>query len=176
MQVVSRSSILWDYLSPDLRGLIEDGEHLLDDVEENKGRISDYSYLVFPFSKAYEGFLKQLFLDLDLLREDEYYGEDIRIGRILNPNYMAENTSLYKNLCLHSKGGEEFTKRLWKVWRKGRNQVFHYFPHNFRRLSLNESLEIIHEILSAMENAVGKCELVDVRRSGSSKKKSRVAS
>jgi hypothetical protein len=39
------------------------------------------------------------------------------------------------------------------------NQVFHYFPHNFRSLTLNEALEIVHEVIGAMENAVGKCGL-----------------
>jgi hypothetical protein len=159
MQVVSRSGVLWNYLPPDLQGLITDGESLLDGIEKSKGKISDYSYLVFPFSKAYEGFLKKLFLDLDLLQEDEYYGEDIRIGRILNPHYISEHSSLYKGLCVHERGGEDLSDRLWKAWRKGRNQVFHYFPHNFRRLSLNDSLEIIHDILSAMEEAVARCDV-----------------
>ena len=159
MQVVSRKSILWGYLEPDLRGLIQDGESLLEEVEHLHGTISDFSFLVFPFSKAYEGFLKKLFLDLDLMREDEYYGDDIRIGRILNPSYAEEHTSVYKKLYKHEKGGGTLADQLWTVWRKGRNQVFHYFPHNFRSITLNEALEIVHEVIGAMENAVGKCGL-----------------
>jgi len=100
-----------------------------------------------------------LFLDLGLMREDEFYGDEIRIGRILNPNFMENNSSLYKDLCTHKKGGEDVSKKLWKAWRKGRNQVFHYFPHNFRRLSLNEALEIVHELITAMDQSVNKCSL-----------------
>jgi hypothetical protein len=161
MIVLPRTSALWNYLTPDLQGLIMDGEVLIDEVDSFKGNVSDYSFLVFPFSKAYEGFLKRLFLDLGLMREDEYYGDDIRIGRVLNPHYVQKNFSLYEGLCLHKKGGKELTHSLWEVWRKGRNQVFHYFPHNFRRLSLDEALSVIHSMLEVMEQAVGKCDLSD---------------
>jgi hypothetical protein len=105
MQVTSRQGILWGYLEPDIRGLIQDGEALLDYAERFKGTISDFSFLVFPFSKAYEGFLKKLFLDLDLMREDEYYGDDIRIGRVLNPSFAEEHISVYRKLYKHERGG-----------------------------------------------------------------------
>ncbi len=156
---MSRKSALWSYLEPDLQGLIQDGEMLLDYAESMKGKVSDYSFLVFSFSKAYEGFLKKLFLDLGIMREDEYYSDEIRIGRVLNPHYINEHGHYYKALCLHEKGGESYALHLWDIWHKGRNQVFHYFPHNFRSLSLNEALEIIHNIVEAMQNAVGKCDL-----------------
>lgn len=159
MQILSRTCTLWNYLEPDLQGLIGDGEILLDYAENLKGKISDFSYLVFPFSKAYEGFLKKLFLDLDVMREDDYYSDDIRIGRILNPNYIEENKHIYKSLCLNNKSGEIMTNALWEIWREGRNQVFHYFPHNFRSLSYEEALKIIHRVIEVMELAVGRCKL-----------------
>lgn len=154
---IDRKSVLWEYLSEELRGLLSDGEILLNHAEVYEGKISDFSYLVFPFSKAYEGFLKKLFLDLDLMREDEYYGDDIRIGRILNPHYIDDHYKKYKNICLRPGTNEDLSVRLWEVWRKGRNQVFHYFPHNFRRLSFDEASEIISSILSVMEESVRSC-------------------
>ena len=89
-----------------------------------------------------------------MIREDEYYSDDIRIGRILNPRFTHEKNSVYKKLLVHSKGGEVLVEKLWNVWRKGRNRVFHYFPHNFRKLSYAEALEIIKEELSVMEAVV----------------------
>ena len=159
MQTLSRNSTLWGYLEPDLQGLISDGEILLDTAETNKGKVSDFSYLVFPFSKAYEGFLKKLFLDLDVMQEDDYYGDDIRIGRILNPGYIEEHQHIYKAMCLHKKGGVVMTNALWQVCREARNQVFHYFPHNFRSLSYGEALDLIHKIMEAMNLAVSACGL-----------------
>jgi len=156
MQVVDRKSSLWRYLTEEIQSLVEDGERLLTDAKEYPKEISDYSYLVFPFAKAYEGFLKRLFLDLDMITEDEYYGEKIRIGRVLNPFYGKQDHSVYEKLVAHEKGGKEATERLWKIWREGRNQVFHYFPHNFRRLTEEEAFELIEEFVDSMEVAVKK--------------------
>ncbi len=154
MQVINRKSKLWNYLSEDLVGLIEDGERLLIECHSLSGKVSDYSYLVFPFAKAYEGFLKHYFLDLGLIDEADFYGDDIRIGRILNPFFIDKDFSVYAKLK-KMQNGEDLVHQLWKIWIKGRNQVFHDFPHNFRRLSKEESAEIIDEFIKAMEAAAG---------------------
>lgn len=83
MQKIDRNSNLWNYLSSDLKGLIEDGEKIIDHaIKHGENGSSDFSYIVFNFAKAYEGFLKHLFLDLGFIQEDDYYGDDIRIGLI----------------------------------------------------------------------------------------------
>ena len=149
MEILSKNSVLWSYLSEDQKGLILDGEQLIDELDHLHGNIHDYSFVVFPFAKAYEGFLKQLFLDLRYIREDEYYGDEIRLGRLLNPNYMKKQKNLYYKLAGDSKNSST-ADRLWNIWRRGRNQVFHYFPHNFRKLSKNEALELCTEFVHAM--------------------------
>lgn len=159
MQLIDRNSVLWAYLAGEIKGLIVDGELLLDHAGEFTNGVSDFSFLVFPFSKAYEGFLKRLFLDLRLIREDDYFSDDIRIGRILNPGYVHEHTSVYKKICLHQKTHPDLSNKLWYIWKKARNQVFHYFPHNFRKLSYNEALELIREIIGVMEITVTACKL-----------------
>jgi len=115
--------------------------------------ISDYCYLVFPFSKAYEGFLKKLFLDLKLMRPEDYYSDDIRIGKILNPHFVKEHGAVYHKLHI------EVAEKLWTTWKSGRNLVFHYFPHNFRRLSYTEAKELIEQIVDAMTFAVSRCQI-----------------
>lgn len=161
MQVINRSSTLWEYLSPEIRDLIEDGETVLNFVYKyhEKEGISDYSFLVFPFSKAYEGFLKKFLLDLRLIREEDYFSDDIRIGRILNPGFVKERKNVFNKLCGRHQDGSEVSKRLWSAWKKGRNLVFHYFPHNFRRLSYNEALDIINDVVGAMNQAVMNCRI-----------------
>lgn len=154
MEVVKKDSKLWEYLHEEIRGLVTDGEKLLINCHTLEGNVSDYSYLVFPFAKAYEGFLKRFFLDLELIREEEFYGEDIRIGRILNPLFKKKGFSVYSKLAKHKSYNEKDAEKLWKIWKRGRNKVFHYFPHNFRRLSQEEALNIIEEFVSAMETAV----------------------
>ena len=154
MQVIDRNHPIWNFLSPEQRGLIQDGELLMEQAEKTPRKVSDYSYLVFSFAKMYEGFLKKLFLDLEIIDEQDYYGDDIRIGKLLNPFYV-DITSVYEKLCQNRKVGKELAEKLWTVWRKSRNQVFHYYPHNFRRLDYNEALEYIYEIIEAVY-AVGK--------------------
>jgi hypothetical protein len=155
--LVNRKSPLWNYISDHVKGLLVDGEYLVEHASENPKNISDYSYLVFPFSKAYEGFLKKLFLDLDMIKEDAYYGDEIRIGRILNPHFIHEHENVFKKLVADDKNENDFVERMWKIWQNGRNKVFHYFPHNFRKLSLKEAKELIEEILDVMNTAVENC-------------------
>lgn len=143
-------------MEKDLRGLVLDGENLINNAEH--AGVSDYSYFVFPFSKAYEGFLKRFFLDLDLIREDEYYGDTIRIGRILNPAFIKKKFSVYRKLR-GTTGAEDIAEKLWEIWKRGRNLVFHYFPHNFRKLSYEEALQIVKDLAEAMNMAVQRCKL-----------------
>jgi len=161
MELIPRNSVLWEYLSSEQKGLVEDGELLVEYAHKMSHGVSDYSYLVFPFSKAYEGFLKKLFLDMKLMRPEDYYGEDVRIGKILNPHFVKEYGSVYNKVCKKGfeDGENKVAERLWDTWKKGRNLVFHYFPHNFRRLSYNEAKEIIEEIISSMTFAMEKCDL-----------------
>jgi len=161
MQVIARNSVLWEYLSSEQRGLVEDGELLVEQAHKMPHGVSDYSYLVFPFSKAYEGFLKKLFLDMQLMRPEDYYGDDIRIGKILNPHFVKEHGSVYNKVCRGAvKNGENLVaEKLWNTWKKGRNLVFHYFPHNFRRLSYTEAKEIIEDVIDSMNFAMEKCTL-----------------
>jgi len=164
MQIIDKQTYLWSYLSDEQKGLILDGEQLLSD-SKHLSSISDYSFLVFPFAKAFEGFLKKLFLELGLIGEDEYYGDDIRIGKLLSPYFMKKHEgSLYKKLCLGKYAGKELTEDLWKAWKKGRNLVFHYFPHNFRKLTFDEALEIINDFGRIMARSVEKCAITLVKK------------
>lgn len=136
-----------------MKGLISDGEALLFDVKLHNLQISDYSYLVFPFSKAYEGFLKKLFLNLGLINKAQFYGDEIRIGRILNPVFKHEKESIFHGMSQNS-GSSYLTEKLWFVWKNGRNLVFHYYPHNFRKLSLNEAETLVKDIVLVMGEAI----------------------
>jgi len=155
MGMIEESSSLWQYLHPDMRGLLRDGEFLVADSARHPAPpLSDFSYLVFPFAKLYEGFLKKLFLDIGVMNEEEYHGDHFRIGRVLSPNLATElgPSSAYKKIA--DTHGTELAARLWHTWCEGRNLVFHYFPHNFRRLTRGEALELIALITNTMKESV----------------------
>lgn len=160
MQVFNKDSTLWSYLSADIKDLFEDGEIILNFVEKyrEKDDITDYSFMVFPFAKGYEGFLKKFLLDTGLIKEEDYYSDDIRIGRILNPNFVKERSNVFNKIC-RSRDSKDVPKKLWSVWKRGRNLIFHYFPHNFRKLEYQEAMDLITEIVDAMNSAVMYCAL-----------------
>lgn len=158
--VIKRNSKLWDYLTPEMRELANEGEMLVNScvVTGNK-EIKDYSYLVFPWGKLYEGFLKKIFLDLGFITSEDYYGNDIRIGKLLSgggKNMPPHRLSIVKELSSNKIFGENLTKIMRGVWRNSRNLVFHFFPDNFYKIDLETAKKRIHEVVKCMEIVVNR--------------------
>ena len=151
MKEISPGSPLWKYLSPEQRILAGDGAFLVrDSVNHKDEEPTDYSYMVFPYAKMYEGFLKQLFRDLGIIAARDFYSDHFRIGKALSPH-------LSKRLGRHSvyaqfsrRFGEELTEKLWQTWKDARNLVFHYFPHNYRALSREHAIVLIDNLIDTM--------------------------
>jgi len=162
MKRIFAESILWQYLSNEQRVLAGDGEFLVEDSLNHKDQEpTDYSYLVFPYAKMYEGFLKQLFRDLKIIGTRDFYSDHFRIGKALSP-HLAKRlgaNSVYAEFS--KKFGEELTEKLWETWKDSRNLVFHYFPHNYRALNREHAIILIDNIISAMETAVAKTRVSD---------------
>lgn len=159
MENIDKNTFFWNYLSSGQKGLLEEGLYLLQITRDHQDdKITDYSYLVFPFAKAYEGFLKQLFLDLAFISKKDYDSDRFRIGKALNPHLekRLRYTSIYDKLVHHTRD-RILADQLWSIWKRGRNLVFHYFPHNLKALTLAEAENIIQEMISVMEEAVVKC-------------------
>ncbi len=159
MELIARNSSLWHFLNDKLQHLVEDGEKLLGLIKESQIMFYDYSVVVFPFAKAYEGFLKDLFLSSNLITPEEYASRRFRIGRALNPELdrrFRRRDSIYDrltNYCGHSNLANE----LWEVWKKGRNGTFHYFPRSEQFLNLEAAQKIILEMLAVMAKSLGEC-------------------
>ncbi len=158
--VVNRTSYLWSYMSSGQRGLVTTGEFLLSDIRNHSKEISDYSFLVFPFAKAYEGFLKQFFLDMNYINRFQYASTHFRIGKVLNPNLVKQlgTQSVYikiTNTC----GSDILAQTLWNAWKRGRNLLFHYFPHNLQAITLSEADTAIGLVVSAMNEALIVCQV-----------------
>jgi len=154
--MIAQGSPLWEYLSPTQQALAQDGAFLvLDSNRHSDYKPTDYSYLVFPYAKLYEGFLKQLFLDLDIINKNDYMSDRFRIGKVMSPNLMNRlgRRSAYGQLA--QRFGESLALGIWRAWIQGRNLVFHYFPHNYRALSRADATKVIDMLVEAMEMAVG---------------------
>lgn len=137
----------WDYLSPYQKDLIREGSFLYQEVfDKSEYSFVDYAFLVFPFAKAYEGFLKQFLFDTDLISIKEYNSNHIRLGLLLCPDLPSyDRRSIYLEIV--GKCGSDLAGKMWETWKYCRNQVFHYYPHNSKAINLIGAKERIQMIL-----------------------------
>lgn len=142
-----------------MRDLVEESFTLLEREERLQGELHDYSFVVFPMAKAYEGFLKKLLLDMKLIDKRQYYGEHFRIGRALNPSLPKRYRAgwVYGRLVESCQGNEELPLFLWEVWKRARNRIFHFFPDHHEFISLEEAREMIEKLAEGMERALEGC-------------------
>lgn len=143
------------YLTPDMAALAADGEFLIaDSTRHTDAPPTDFSYLVFPFAKLYEGFLKKVFLDSKVISDQDYRSDHFRIGKVLSPNLARRLGARSAYDTISKRYNREFAARLWHTWKEGRNLVFHYYPHNIRRLSRSDALSLISRITNTMTECV----------------------
>jgi len=115
----------------------------------------DYSFIVFPISKAYEGFLKQRFFDLGLIDEKTFKGKRFRIGKALNPDIHERSKDEHwlfddlEQMC-----GTQVAQELWETWLHCRNRVFHFYPQGNNLITLNKAEELLIQVSSAMKTVI----------------------
>lgn len=149
----------WSYLDESEQELLKESFLLLEREEEGQDRWHDYAFVVFPAAKAYEGFLKKLFLDLNFLSREQYVGDRFRIGRALNPNLERElrGESIFDKL--KASCNPELPEQLWQTWKKSRNLLFHWFPWHKNSISLPEARERVEMVVDSMKAAVAGCKI-----------------
>lgn len=114
--------------------------------------LADYSFIVFPISKAYEGFLKKYLLSIGVMSQAQYESKHFRIGRALNPdisNDYKDEQWLYDDVA--ERCGEDVAREIWQTWLECRNQVFHYFPSKKGTLTLAETRAKLQQVMSSMQ-------------------------
>jgi len=140
------------FLTPHQQNLLSDVETILDKVDLDD-KIYDYAFFVAPISKAYEGFLKDFFLKINIISEEEYESDRFRVGKTLNPSLRYKRFSVFQKLTDIHENGEELAEELWSAWKFGRNEIFHFFPGVSQDLSRNEAEDRINLLLRAMIKA-----------------------
>lgn len=157
----------WGYLGQDLQELLTSSEFIFSDVESwgaelvsGKNRLHDYSFVLFPAAKAYEGFLKKLFLSLGFISEEDYYGKHFRIGKALNPSLPKElaKENVYGKLVQFCQS-HTLADKLWETWRLCRNLTFHWFPNEKNAITLVEAGERIEMIIDSIDEAFVECKI-----------------
>lgn len=157
----------WKYLDETMKELMGQSFKM---VEREEARAvlgesyNDYAFVVFPAAKAYEGFLKKLFLDMGLINRLQFNSDHFRIGRALSPTLPKRYRAgwVYGKLANYC-GGETLPMEMWEVWKKGRNRTFHFFPHRLGNISLDTAKMIVEEIARMMETALVGCRVKTVK-------------
>lgn len=139
------------YLTPHQYNLLVDCETVLSLLPQD--HISDYSFIVAPAAKAYEGFLKDFFLKAGIIDKTTHESDRFRVGKTLNPSLRYKRFSIYKKLVDMHDQGEELAESLWDAWKYGRNEIFHYFPNQLKNLPRSEAENRINQILKAISLA-----------------------
>ena len=140
------------FLSPHQQNLISDVETILQKVDSTD-KVYDYSFFVAPIAKAYEGFLKDFFLKIGIISQDDYESERFRVGKTLNPSLRYKRFSVFQKLADIHNDGEELAENLWTAWKFGRNEIFHYFPNISKDLTRGEAEERIDLLLKTIIQA-----------------------
>ena len=140
------------YLNPQQDNLLTDVETILKKMKLDD-HIYDYAFFVAPISKAYEGFLKDFFLKIGIISQDDYESDRFRVGKTLNPSLRYKRFSVFQKLTEIHQDGEELAEDLWTAWKFGRNEIFHYFPNLSQHLSRNEAEDRIDMLLKSIIKA-----------------------
>ena len=142
------------FLTKEQQILVEVSYQLFND-SINHQQLSDYSYIVFPMAKAYEGFLKKMLFEQRLIPEPVYLGKKFRIGRSLNPDVRSDQQDqywLYDDLV--NIFGEGLSRQIWETWLKCRNQVFHYFVKEPKMLTIDQAGQDLEMMRSTMGQTI----------------------
>jgi hypothetical protein len=152
----------WNYLEDDLRELLKESFLLAEIFGERKQEFHDYAFVVFPAAKAYEGFLKKLFLDMGFISETDYFGKFFRLGKALNPSLEKKyrnDSWVYEKLAKYCSGDYKLPDQLWQTWKESRNLIFHWFPNEKRAISFSEAQERLTLVVKAMDAAFTTCKI-----------------
>ncbi|RLC35704.1 hypothetical protein DRH14_00190 [Candidatus Shapirobacteria bacterium] len=137
------------FLAPDEKELLSDLQIILAKFETST-QLHDYSFMVALLAKAYEGYLKHFFLKISLIDQRTYTSNRFRVGKALNPSLRYKRFSIYQKMSGLNGNGEELAEILWDAWKRGRNEIFHYFPNNLKKLNKQQALDRIKQILKAI--------------------------
>jgi len=139
------------FLSDWQKKLVELALELYENESKLKHNYCDYSFIIFPMSKAYEGFLKKWLFSLRLINQKVYEGKRFRIGRALNPDLphrLRDEYWLYDDIV--KRCGPDSGRFIWDTWLQCRNQVFHFFPKGKGSFTLKEARERLDMVIEAM--------------------------
>lgn len=107
--------------------------------------LSDYSCMVLPLAKAYEGVLKKILVRAGFISEaDLQENPDISIGKYFNP---VGNNAIFRALKDQARD-KAIPHVIYSTYQECRNLIFHYDPYRDNRLKTIEDAEFYERRIS----------------------------
>ncbi len=144
-----------EFIGEDLLDLYEDNRSLLQRYSNHHDgtveEYSDYSFLVLPIAKVYEGTLKKILVDIGVLKESDLTkNPSINVGKYYNP---VGNNKIFELLKDRSRD-KSVPHVIYSTYQECRNQIFHYDQYRDNRLdSYDDAKFYCKRILYAIEKA-----------------------
>jgi len=133
-----QSKELDEFVGTDLLELYLDANRLFSTIRESETIFSDYSFIVFPLAKVYEGVLKKILVQVNLIKEGELLeNPDISINAYFNP---IGNEKI-KNVLRDKTRDKAIPFVIYSTYQECRNQILHYDPYRDNRLKTIEDAE-----------------------------------
>lgn len=140
------------FIGDELLDLYVDNCNLFDDYQIDRGtsklsNLSDYSHLVLPIAKTYEGVLKKILIKKKLLKEEDLINNpSINVGGYFNP---VGNKSIFNLLR-----DKVIPHVIYATYQECRNQILHYDPYRDNRIkSIEDAKFYQRRILDAIDKA-----------------------
>lgn len=146
-----------NFVGEELLELYQDNLSIFKDynkTEKNLHKMTDYSFLVLPIAKVYEGVLKRVLVKSNILQEEDLVeNPTINIGGYFNP---VGNQKIFDRL--KDKARDKTVPHvIYSTYQECRNHIFHYDPYRDNRLKRIEDAEfysrrILHAIDKVYES------------------------
>ncbi len=141
--------------------LLKQSIFLLNDANQHKFIYYDYSYIIMPAAKGYEGYVKDLLLKLGFITNKQQLSSRFRVGKALNPSLVNHKyygkDAIYADL-VNSCHGRAMAEELWQTWKICRNQTFHFFHDQEHRIDLLTAEERVLQIITTIKNSTISCQ------------------
>jgi len=148
----------YEYLDESMKDLVDMAYYIYDREAMRSEELHDYSFVVFPMAKAFEGYLKKYLHDIGLISTKEMMSKHLRIGSSLNPDlpkifrregWLVDDLTRF---CQRSTEAahHKLADLLWNTWVKCRNRLFHYYPEHIEFISLSEAWNRLNMVKDAM--------------------------
>jgi len=129
--------------------LRHDTEKLLREESMYSIHLTDYSFVILPLAKCFEGFLKKLLIHLGLVKESLLVTDPyIAVNKYFNPKHDSVSSLLKDN-----KRDKSIPPLIYTVYQECRNNILHYDLH--RNTSVN-SYEDAQFLAQRIEDAIVK--------------------